>query len=68
MKSSKGIASSPLAFLNRLRIKEDHQELLLRLLILVLIYILAFATRLFSVLRYESVIHEVNLYNIFLFF
>ena len=29
-------------------------------MILALVYILAFATRLFSVLRYESVIHEFD--------
>jgi dolichyl-diphosphooligosaccharide--protein glycosyltransferase len=40
----------------------DKQDLLLRILILSLIYILAFAMRLFSVLRYESVIHEFDPY------
>jgi dolichyl-diphosphooligosaccharide--protein glycosyltransferase len=41
---------------------EEKQELLLRIIILTLIYILAFATRLYSVLRYESVIHEFDPY------
>eukprot|EP01116_Phalansterium_solitarium_P018505 TRINITY_DN4918_c0_g1_i1.p1 TRINITY_DN4918_c0_g1~~TRINITY_DN4918_c0_g1_i1.p1 ORF type:complete len:703 (-),score=173.10 TRINITY_DN4918_c0_g1_i1:149-2257(-) len=44
------------------RFSEDKQELLLRILILALIYILAFAQRLYSVLRYESVIHEFDPY------
>eukprot|EP00761_Pharyngomonas_kirbyi_P010244 gb/GECH01010263.1/.p1 GENE.gb/GECH01010263.1/~~gb/GECH01010263.1/.p1 ORF type:complete len:707 (+),score=129.94 gb/GECH01010263.1/:1-2121(+) len=38
------------------------QEILLRIAILSLIFILAFATRLFSVLRFESVIHEFDPY------
>jgi len=41
---------------------EERQELLLRIFILALIYLLAFSTRLFSVLRYESVIHEFDPY------
>lgn len=41
---------------------EERQELLLRIFILALIYVLAFSTRLFSVLRYESVIHEFDPY------
>ena len=44
------------------RLKTKQQELLIRIGALVLIYILAFATRLFSVLRYESVIHEFDPY------
>lgn len=44
------------------RFAEDKQELLLRILILTLIYILAFSQRLYSVLRYESVIHEFDPY------
>eukprot|EP01112_Ceratiomyxa_fruticulosa_P012586 TRINITY_DN3491_c0_g3_i1.p1 TRINITY_DN3491_c0_g3~~TRINITY_DN3491_c0_g3_i1.p1 ORF type:complete len:705 (+),score=140.54 TRINITY_DN3491_c0_g3_i1:176-2290(+) len=46
----------------RIRLPQDQQEFLLKILILSLIYILAFATRLFSVLRYESVIHEFDPY------
>lgn len=45
-----------------LRLPPEHQEFLLKCLILGLIYVLAFATRLFSVLRYESVIHEFDPY------
>jgi len=41
---------------------ERNQELLLRVLILGLIYVIAFSTRLYSVLRYESVIHEFDPY------
>jgi len=40
----------------------QKQELLLRILILGLIYVIAFSTRLYSVLRYESVIHEFDPY------
>jgi len=43
-------------------LSEEKQELLLRITILALVYVLAFATRLFSVLRYESVIHEFDPY------
>ncbi|KAN0047997.1 hypothetical protein ACTA71_002388 [Dictyostelium dimigraforme] len=46
-------------------VKEEnngHQEFLLKVLILSVIYVLAFSTRLFSVLRYESVIHEFDPY------
>jgi len=45
-----------------LKLKTKQQELLLRITILGLIYILAFITRLFSVLRYESMIHEFDPY------
>lgn len=48
--------------LKNLRIKTKQQELLLRIGALMLIYVLAFATRLFSVLRYESMIHEFDPY------
>ncbi|EFA77669.1 oligosaccharyl transferase [Heterostelium album PN500] len=41
---------------------KQNQEFLLKILILSLIYVLAFSTRLFSVLRYESVIHEFDPY------
>ena len=43
-----------------LDLSPGRQELLLRIGVLTLIYILAFFVRLFSVLRYESVIHEVG--------
>jgi dolichyl-diphosphooligosaccharide--protein glycosyltransferase len=45
-----------------LRLPAEHQEFLLKVLILTLIYILAFSQRLFSVLRFESVIHEFDPY------
>eukprot|EP00249_Psilotum_nudum_P012255 c23674_g1_i1 orf=682-2898(-) len=44
------------------RLKTKQQELLLRIGALMLIYVLAFVTRLFSVLRYESMIHEFDPY------
>lgn len=44
------------------RFKTKQQELLLRIGALMLIYVLAFVTRLFSVLRYESMIHEFDPY------
>lgn len=43
-------------------ISTKKQDILLRIIILSLIYVLAFCTRLFSVLRYESVIHEFDPY------
>jgi len=43
-------------------IPKENQEFLLKVLILSIIYVLAFSTRLFSVLRYESVIHEFDPY------
>eukprot|EP00026_Physarum_polycephalum_P003887 Phypoly_transcript_03903.p1 GENE.Phypoly_transcript_03903~~Phypoly_transcript_03903.p1 ORF type:complete len:723 (+),score=111.26 Phypoly_transcript_03903:65-2170(+) len=57
MKASPAPASKKL-----FRLPPEHQEFLLKCLILSLIYVLAFATRLFSVLRYESVIHEFDPY------
>jgi len=55
-----GLKSS---FLGGLRnLSEEKQENLLKLFILIFIYVLAFATRLYSVLRYESVIHEFDPY------
>ncbi|XP_062158118.1 dolichyl-diphosphooligosaccharide--protein glycosyltransferase subunit STT3B [Alnus glutinosa] len=48
--------------LKSLKLKTKQQELLLRVSILCLVYVLAFATRLFSVLRYESMIHEFDPY------
>ncbi|KAG8043919.1 hypothetical protein GUJ93_ZPchr0458g22654 [Zizania palustris] len=50
------------ASLRSLRLKTKQQELLLRVSALALIYVLAFAVRLFSVLRYESMIHEFDPY------
>eukprot|EP00250_Pteridium_aquilinum_P014677 c22137_g2_i1 orf=275-2479(+) len=48
--------------LKNFRLKTRQQEMLLRISALMLIYVLAFATRLFSVLRYESMIHEFDPY------
>ncbi|PSS08036.1 Dolichyl-diphosphooligosaccharide--protein glycosyltransferase subunit STT3B like [Actinidia chinensis var. chinensis] len=48
--------------LKTLKLKTKQQELLIRVSILCLVYILAFITRLFSVLRYESMIHEFDPY------
>jgi len=45
-----------------IKLSEEKQEILLRILVLALIYILAFSARLYSVLRYESVIHEFDPY------
>lgn len=45
-----------------LKLKTKQQELLIRVTILCLVYVLAFMTRLFSVLRYESMIHEFDPY------
>jgi len=56
------MSSGLLSFLPPLRFPEDKQEFLLRSFILALIYVVAFATRLFSVLRFESVIHEFDPY------
>lgn len=53
---------SIVAQLSAFRLKPKQQELLIRVSVLLLVYILAFATRLFSVLRYESVIHEFDPY------
>ncbi|KAJ0781452.1 putative dolichyl-diphosphooligosaccharide--protein glycotransferase [Helianthus annuus] len=48
--------------LKTLKLKTKQQEILIRVTILCLVYILAFVTRLFSVLRYESMIHEFDPY------
>ncbi|XP_017642082.2 dolichyl-diphosphooligosaccharide--protein glycosyltransferase subunit STT3B [Gossypium arboreum] len=48
--------------LKSFKLKTKQQELLIRVSILCLVYILAFITRLFSVLRYESMIHEFDPY------
>ncbi|KAI3724322.1 hypothetical protein L2E82_36094 [Cichorium intybus] len=53
--------STAFSFKN-LKLKTKQQELLIRVSILGLVYILAFITRLFSVLRYESMIHEFDPY------
>ncbi|BBN00807.1 dolichyl-diphosphooligosaccharide---protein glycosyltransferase [Marchantia polymorpha subsp. ruderalis] len=58
MSALEGVLTQLKAF----RLKPKQQEMLLRVSALLLIYILAFATRLFSVLRYESVIHEFDPY------
>eukprot|EP01104_Vermistella_antarctica_P005962 TRINITY_DN16701_c0_g1_i1.p1 TRINITY_DN16701_c0_g1~~TRINITY_DN16701_c0_g1_i1.p1 ORF type:complete len:714 (-),score=194.32 TRINITY_DN16701_c0_g1_i1:220-2361(-) len=50
------------SFLKSIRIPVSRQEFLLKVVILIGIYMLAFFTRLFSVLRYESVIHEYDPY------
>ncbi|PNG99549.1 Dolichyl-diphosphooligosaccharide--protein glycosyltransferase subunit STT3, partial [Tetrabaena socialis] len=42
--------------------KTKSQELLVRSAVLICAYLLAFSIRLFSVLRYESVIHEFDPY------
>jgi len=43
-------------------ISTRKKDVLLRIIVLSLIYVLAFCTRLFSVLRFESVIHEFDPY------
>ncbi|KAH0461618.1 hypothetical protein IEQ34_009193 [Dendrobium chrysotoxum] len=58
--ASSGTALFP--SLNTLKLKTKQQELLIRVSILALVYVLAFAIRLFSVLRYESMIHEFDPY------
>ncbi|KAL8246053.1 hypothetical protein R6Q59_007277 [Mikania micrantha] len=61
--SKPDLSSMPTAFsLRTLKLKTKQQELLIRVTILCLVYILAFITRLFSVLRYESMIHEFDPY------
>ncbi|KAL9270973.1 Dolichyl-diphosphooligosaccharide--protein glycosyltransferase subunit STT3B-like protein [Drosera capensis] len=62
-KSPDLVPSAPNFFsLKTLKLKPKQQELLIRVSILGLVYILAFITRLFSVLRYESMIHEFDPY------
>ncbi|KAG8380874.1 hypothetical protein BUALT_Bualt06G0061800 [Buddleja alternifolia] len=56
--TSSGISS----VFKSLKLKTKQQEFLIRVTILGLIYVLAFITRLFSVLRYESMIHEFDPY------
>ncbi|XP_072993670.1 dolichyl-diphosphooligosaccharide--protein glycosyltransferase subunit STT3B [Typha latifolia] len=61
--SSSSSSPSPLPFsLKAFKLKTKQQELLIRVAALALIYVLAFAVRLFSVLRYESMIHEFDPY------
>lgn len=55
-------SSLPFKQLLPYRLSYDKQETFLKLFILTFAGILAFATRLFSVLRYESVIHEFDPY------
>nr|XP_010940347.1 dolichyl-diphosphooligosaccharide--protein glycosyltransferase subunit STT3B isoform X2 [Elaeis guineensis] len=55
-------SSFPFPSLRTLKLKTKQQELLIRVSTLALIYVLAFAVRLFSVLRYESMIHEFDPY------
>lgn len=45
-----------------LRMSSEKQDTLLKLMILTMAAVLSFATRLFSVLRFESVIHEFDPY------
>ncbi|KAJ4744698.1 Dolichyl-diphosphooligosaccharide--protein glycosyltransferase subunit STT3B [Rhynchospora pubera] len=56
--------SAPSSFpsLKALKFTTKQQELLIRVSALALIYVLAFVVRLFSVLRYESMIHEFDPY------
>ena len=56
------IASLPFKQYLPQKLSYEKQETFLKLFILTLAGILAFATRLFSVLRYESVIHEFDPY------
>ena len=48
--------------LGRVRASDETKRLLLRVVILALIYALAFASRLFSIVNFESVIHEFDPY------
>ncbi|KMZ59595.1 Dolichyl-diphosphooligosaccharide-protein glycosyltransferasesubunit STT3A [Zostera marina] len=50
------------SFLKILKLKTKEKELLIRISTLCLVYVLAFSVRLFSVLRYESMIHEFDPY------
>ncbi|KAI3473567.1 hypothetical protein Pfo_031530 [Paulownia fortunei] len=56
--ASPGVSS----LLKSLKLKTKQQELLIRVSILCLVYVLAFIARLFSVLHYESMIHEFDPY------
>ncbi|XP_076952819.1 dolichyl-diphosphooligosaccharide--protein glycosyltransferase subunit STT3B-like [Bidens hawaiensis] len=60
--STYSTSKSDLFSLKTLKLKTKQQELLIRVTVLCLVYILAFVTRLFSVLRYESMIHEFDPY------
>ncbi|KAL9224338.1 hypothetical protein vseg_000382 [Gypsophila vaccaria] len=56
-------SADPMSLLKTtINLKTKQQEFLIRVTILFLVYILAFITRLFSVLRYESMIHEFDPY------
>ncbi|WOK94829.1 dolichyl-diphosphooligosaccharide--protein glycosyltransferase subunit STT3B [Canna indica] len=56
------LVSFPPPLKSLIKLKTKQQELLIRVAALALIYVLAFAVRLFSVLRYESMIHEFDPY------
>lgn len=60
MKTSAGVASRMPSFLAKMSF--EKQETLLKMTILVFCMVLSFSTRLFSVLRFESVIHEFDPY------
>lgn len=63
-KSAADLLASPgvSSLLKSLKLKTKQQELLIRVSVLFLVYVLAFITRLFSILRYESMIHEFDPY------
>ncbi|XP_047950610.1 dolichyl-diphosphooligosaccharide--protein glycosyltransferase subunit STT3B [Salvia hispanica] len=63
-KSAADLPASPglSSVLKSLKLKTKQQELLIRVSVLFLVYLLAFITRLFSILRYESMIHEFDPY------
>ncbi|XP_055383068.1 dolichyl-diphosphooligosaccharide--protein glycosyltransferase subunit STT3A [Condylostylus longicornis] len=53
---------TPVTVKEKLKVNMEKQEYLVKLTILLLAAILSFSTRLFSVLRFESVIHEFDPY------
>ncbi|KAK1262573.1 Dolichyl-diphosphooligosaccharide--protein glycosyltransferase subunit STT3B [Acorus gramineus] len=56
------LSSAATSAVKSLKLRTKQQELLIRVSTLCLIYVLAFSIRLFSVLRYESMIHEFDPY------
>ncbi|KAK1322218.1 Dolichyl-diphosphooligosaccharide--protein glycosyltransferase subunit STT3B [Acorus calamus] len=56
------LSSAVTSAVKSLKLRTKQQELLIRVSTLCLIYVLAFSIRLFSVLRYESMIHEFDPY------
>eukprot|EP01092_Planopodium_desertum_P001304 TRINITY_DN11902_c0_g1_i2.p3 TRINITY_DN11902_c0_g1~~TRINITY_DN11902_c0_g1_i2.p3 ORF type:complete len:365 (-),score=77.68 TRINITY_DN11902_c0_g1_i2:963-2057(-) len=60
--SDKGGIGNEIAALFSQKLSPRTKSFLLKVLILALIYVIAFVTRLFSVLRFESVIHEFDPY------